>query len=233
MKTNSTSFRKIAPRIPRENGEITRAKIIEAAGRLFAEKGYAETTNKEISEASGTNITGINYHFGSREGLYKAVVREVSCHMLNPEYLACFDDDRLSDEEKVGVFIDYKARLGPDCWQHRLWAREVVAPSSIWLKVANEDAMSKIELVSRALSSYTGIPINEPELQLCLLNIMSPIISLLMISDKLHKERLPILASDPDMVSRSIKSFIFAGIDRIAKDYAERKGLMNHIGNEK
>lgn len=233
MVTNSTSTRKAIDRVPRENGEVTRARIIETAGRLFAEKGYAETTNKEISEVSDTNVTGINYHFGSREGLYEAVVREVSAYMLNPEYLACFADDQLTDGEKLEVFIDHKTRFGPDSWQHRLWAREVVAPSSIWFRVANEEAMSKIDTVSCTLSSFTGIPVDEPELQLCLLNIMSPVISLLMISKKLHSKRIPMIDIDPDMVSRSIKNFIFAGIDRIAKDYAERKGSMTHTNEKK
>lgn len=233
MTTSSMSARKVVTRAPREDGEATRARIIDTAGRLFAEKGYAETTNKEISEVSDTNVTGINYHFGSREGLYEAVVREVSEYMLNPEYLAWFDDDQLNDREKLEIFIDFKTKLGPENWQHRLWAREVVAPSSIWLKVANEHALSRLDIVSRVLSGYTGIPVGKPELELCLLNIMSPIMSLLMIGKKLQSEHLPIIDIDPDMVSRSIKSFIFAGIDKLAEEYATRKAAMKHTKKKK
>ena len=69
-------------RRPREDGNATRQKIIEVAGTLFAEKGYAETSSKEITERAGTNIAAVNYHFGSREKLYIAVLDEASGNLL-------------------------------------------------------------------------------------------------------------------------------------------------------
>ena len=69
-------------RRPREDGNATRQKIIEVAGTLFAEKGYAETSSKEITERAGTNIAAVNYHFGSREKLYIAVLDEVDHRSL-------------------------------------------------------------------------------------------------------------------------------------------------------
>ena len=41
-------------RRPREDGNATRQKIIEVAGALFAEKGYTETSSKEITQRAGT-----------------------------------------------------------------------------------------------------------------------------------------------------------------------------------
>lgn len=219
--------KKPAPRTPREDGEATKARIIEVAGRLFAAKGYAETTSKEINESAETSVSAVNYHFGSRDGLYEAVVRKVGEYMLNPEFLVQFDNPQLTDREKLEVFLAYQLRFDEQGWQPRLWAREVVAPSSIWLKVAREEAMPRLDVVSQALSRFTGIPVKAPELQLCLLNIMSPVISLLMVNYDFRASRLPAMSTDPATITELVKDFIFAGIDKLAKDYSSKEGRMH------
>lgn len=49
----------------------TKRTLIEAAGPLFAEHGIDGTTVRAIAEKAQTNIAAINYHFGSKENLYK------------------------------------------------------------------------------------------------------------------------------------------------------------------
>ncbi len=51
-----------------------RLRLIEASLPLFATKGYAAVSFKEISEAAGVNSALINYYFKSKEGLYEAVL---------------------------------------------------------------------------------------------------------------------------------------------------------------
>ncbi|MBW1988737.1 MAG: CerR family C-terminal domain-containing protein [Deltaproteobacteria bacterium] len=48
-------------------------RILDAAEKLFAEKGYRAVTVREITEAAGCNIASVNYHFGSKKGLYLQV----------------------------------------------------------------------------------------------------------------------------------------------------------------
>lgn len=57
-----------------ETVEATPAKIISAATRLFAEKGYDGTSTKEICDAAGVNIASVHYHFESKEGLYRHII---------------------------------------------------------------------------------------------------------------------------------------------------------------
>lgn len=47
----------------------TRVALLEAAVRLFSEKGVEGTSVREISKAAGANLAAINYHFGSKERL--------------------------------------------------------------------------------------------------------------------------------------------------------------------
>ncbi|MGQ9582632.1 MAG: TetR/AcrR family transcriptional regulator [Thermoplasmatota archaeon] len=53
----------------------TRAKILDAALREFAAKGYAATTTRRIAERAGVNEVTIFRHFGSKRGLFLALVR--------------------------------------------------------------------------------------------------------------------------------------------------------------
>lgn len=53
--------------------EATRCAALDAAQRLFAEKGFAGTSMREIASRSGVSQPLIYYHFGSKEGLYSAV----------------------------------------------------------------------------------------------------------------------------------------------------------------
>jgi TetR/AcrR family transcriptional regulator len=57
--------------------EGTRVAVLDAAERLFAEEGFAATSMRDISTASGISHPLIHHHFGSKEGLYAAVKRRL------------------------------------------------------------------------------------------------------------------------------------------------------------
>ena len=51
--------------------EITRQRILKAAERLFADRGYEETSIRAIVAKARVNQAAINYHFGGKDGLYR------------------------------------------------------------------------------------------------------------------------------------------------------------------
>jgi AcrR family transcriptional regulator len=53
-----------------------RARLIEAATLLFAESGFDGVGLREIAQKAKANVAMISYHFGGKEGLYEAVLRE-------------------------------------------------------------------------------------------------------------------------------------------------------------
>jgi len=55
-----------------------RDRLIAAGIELFGKKGFEATTTREIAQAAGTNIAGIAYHFGGKEGLYLACARHIA-----------------------------------------------------------------------------------------------------------------------------------------------------------
>ncbi|NLD13930.1 MAG: TetR/AcrR family transcriptional regulator [Gammaproteobacteria bacterium] len=48
-------------------------RILDAAESLFAEKGFAETSLRQITGKAGVNLAAVNYHFGSKKSLIQAV----------------------------------------------------------------------------------------------------------------------------------------------------------------
>ena len=54
----------------------TRERLLEIASDLFAEKGYASASISEITRLAMANKAAVNYHFGSKEGIFLAMMGE-------------------------------------------------------------------------------------------------------------------------------------------------------------
>lgn len=54
----------------------TRSKLIEIATELFATKGFAAVSVRELTVAAQINVSAISYYFSGKEGLYEAVLTE-------------------------------------------------------------------------------------------------------------------------------------------------------------
>jgi AcrR family transcriptional regulator len=57
----------------RKDGVESFNKLLKVASEVFAEKGYHNTTVAEICRQAGSNVAAVNYHFGSKDGLYATV----------------------------------------------------------------------------------------------------------------------------------------------------------------
>ncbi len=60
----------------------TAGRIVTEATRLFAEKGYDGVSIKEISETAGVNIAAVNYHFESKEKLFRHIIEQFISDLL-------------------------------------------------------------------------------------------------------------------------------------------------------
>lgn len=68
----------------------TKDRILDAAEQLFADKGFAETSLRDITAAAGANLASVNYHFQSKDALILAVFAR-SVRPLNEKRLAELD----------------------------------------------------------------------------------------------------------------------------------------------
>jgi AcrR family transcriptional regulator len=62
--------------------EETRAKLIQAARKSFAEKGYAGSSMDDFTAAAGLTRGALYHNFGDKKGLLQAVIDEIDAEML-------------------------------------------------------------------------------------------------------------------------------------------------------
>ena len=118
----------------RSDGIEARTKLLNAALKLFAEKGFAKTSTREIALAAQANIAAISYYFGDKAGLYRAVFTEpLGCAAHD---IPLYDQENFSLRESLDAF--YGAFLQPmgqgdlvrQCM--RLHHREMLEPTGLW-----------------------------------------------------------------------------------------------------
>src|ERR1700749_2832653 len=61
-----------------QRGEETRKRILDAAVAAFAEVGYDAAHTRLIAERAQVKLPAIAYYFGSKEGLFRAVIQRIA-----------------------------------------------------------------------------------------------------------------------------------------------------------
>jgi AcrR family transcriptional regulator len=86
--------------------ERTQATILDAAEARFAEAGYDTVSMRDVAEGAGVPVGLINYHFGSKEKLFEAVIarRADELNTRRREALETINDP-LSVEAVVAAFL--------------------------------------------------------------------------------------------------------------------------------
>ena len=62
----------------RQDPNSMKAKILASARRIFGEYGYNDTTTRRIAKDVGIDISTLYYHWGEKQDLYEAVLKDVS-----------------------------------------------------------------------------------------------------------------------------------------------------------
>lgn len=113
----------------------TQESLLNAAGEIFAEKGFRQTTIREICQKAGTNIAAVNYHFGGKEELYKAVMRHWFLVARDKFPLIQAVEEKKTPEEKLYTFIwmllHRMLGTGAPAWHGKLMAMELAEPTSV------------------------------------------------------------------------------------------------------
>ncbi len=115
-----------------KDSEKTRAKLIEAAGQLFAEKGFNGVTVRDIAKAADTHLSALNYHFRTKEALYHEVLIEAckadSVSAEDKEFLLKSDPGEALFLFVKESLLEYRKQTASN-WRLVLVARECREPS--------------------------------------------------------------------------------------------------------
>lgn len=149
----------------RPGGAESRARILGAAGQLFAARGYDGVATRELAAAADVNISAITYYFDGKEGLYRAVLGQLvedTAPLFEPMVARIEAEVHAAGDDKPklarlvawfvgallsGILSDPKIR-----WQMPLVMREFQQPSEGFELLFAE----RIEPMHNAISKLVG-----------------------------------------------------------------------------
>jgi AcrR family transcriptional regulator len=164
--------RKPAPSDP------TRDKLLDVAGRIFADRGYRAATIREICIAAGANVAAVNYHFGDKLGLYTEVVRQ-SARLAEFQAAQIALDLSAPPEEILRAVI--RARIHslfrgdrPD-WNFQIMAHELAQPTPALRRLVNKAGQPLFHRLLGLIGGMIGLPSNDEKTRLCAISLLGQI----------------------------------------------------------
>src|SRR5215831_9994316 len=135
----------------------TRERLLEAAGEVFAEQGFRDTTIREICDRAKANIAAVHYHFGDKEELYAAVFSYArTCAVAGFDQIT----SAAPAEERLRAFVRAVLRRffdqGRPAWLGRLVAREMIDPTKALDNLVNEQIRPNSERLRGLVRELIG-----------------------------------------------------------------------------
>lgn len=209
-------------------------RILASAERLFAERGVEATSIRMITEAAGVNVAAVSYHFGSKEGLVKELVKrrfnlldEARCKLMEGA-----KDGPCDLRRAVEAFIGPMITLGldQDGGRHftRLAARFAWDPSFRLEEVFREQPPRSMrrfdELLRKALPAIADdFPARFWAVQFSIGAVNQ---AMMLISSEKALPPVPgtterIARPEPERIRRMLVDYVVAGLEGFAQPYSE------------
>ncbi|HEY4082503.1 MAG TPA: CerR family C-terminal domain-containing protein [Burkholderiaceae bacterium] len=211
-------MQKTSPRrSTRTDGDQTRTRILDVAGALFAANGFAETTGKAIATQAEVDLASINYHFGSRKGLYQAVLAEAHRRLIKLDQLQRVARSPVPAADKLALLIDslLDVALGERGWMARLLSREILSPTSNSRTLLDAEIAPKLVVVQGILSEITGFPPGDPALLRCMVSVAAPCLMLVVAGEHAPEPLRTLMTGPREELSAHLRTFALAGLNAV------------------
>ena len=165
----------------RTDGQATRQALVDAAGILAARHGWASVRAKDVCKLAGVSAASVNYWFGSRDELYREVVRQIPEGLIDGKLEEYFQSNA-EPLEKVRRVLE----------TFLMGAREVfTGPSEEFIRVVRASGTKHVMSIRRIIAAYLGIPDEGPEIETIVMAVMSPCLLVVASSPEVIKETYP------------------------------------------
>jgi AcrR family transcriptional regulator len=128
----------------RRPSEVSRDRILKAAERLFAERGYEATSVRAIVAKARVNQAAINYHFAGKDGLYRDVLRAAFRALTEHQLGHVQETKTMPREQALGEFVRHQLRpllARDELSRHiRIFNWEAARPTVVFRKLLSEEA---------------------------------------------------------------------------------------------
>jgi AcrR family transcriptional regulator len=128
------------------NGSDTKERILDAAERLFAERGISGTSLRAVTRVAAVNLAAVHYHFGSKEALCQAVLAR-RIHPLNVERIERLREIEARANGRPSVEAIVEAFIAPVL----LLKRDLGERGAVWSTLMGRLYSEPVELVAPLL----------------------------------------------------------------------------------
>lgn len=150
----------------RQDGAHARARLLQHALRLFAERGLKGTSTRDIAQAAGTNVSAIAYYFGDKAGLYRAVFFEPLGDLCHRGGSFEISGSTLAERLRR-YFSEFLAPLqrGDELrLVMRMHFREMIDPTGLWAEVVRNEFEPQHAALVTMLQSELDLPAPDADL---------------------------------------------------------------------
>ncbi|MDA1050191.1 MAG: CerR family C-terminal domain-containing protein [Planctomycetota bacterium] len=127
-----------------------REKILDAAGRVFAERGYKSATIRQICQVAEVNVAAVNYYFGDKQQLYLETVKQAHRRLSAQFPLPPWPEETLPTIKLNGFVRAMLARMiggKATPWEQQLMLREVLHPTRACRELVEQYFRPQLELL--------------------------------------------------------------------------------------
>jgi AcrR family transcriptional regulator len=150
--------------------------ILEAAGEIFAEQGFRNTTVREICKRCKVNLAAINYYFGDKDHLYLSCLKYYHSIATQKVPYNFGVNSSATPKEKLSTFIQtFIYRLleeGKKTLFGKLLAREYFEPTRALDVLIEESIKPSFYLLSSIVKEILGNNCADTEVELCTMSIL-------------------------------------------------------------
>lgn len=212
------------------DGAATRRRILLAAARVFAEKGYDRTTGREIALRARCNSAAVNYHFGGIDALYVEVLIEAHRRLVTFDRLRTIAEapgDARARMLGIVALIAETALAPPrSSWALRVLGRELMAPSACPPEMVERELLPKRRIVTALVGECLGLESDHPLVAATCVQIVAPFL-LLLLGDRgtlgqiFPPLRAPVV--EPALLVRHFQTMALGALDAAARASAHLK----------
>lgn len=154
----------------------TRTRLLEAAKRLFAERGFKRVTVRDLCRAAKANVAAVNYHFGDKLGLYREVLQAATDAMRATNDAAREAGRGQPPEEElrryIGVFLHRILPPGSEA-VHRLITREMNDPTPALDTLVEQGVRPRVEYLSGVIARIIDCDPHDERVLRCVASIQA------------------------------------------------------------
>ena len=160
-----------------EHGADTRARLLDAAMRLFTERGFGKVTVRDITTAARANLAAVSYHFRDKAGLYEEVLALglQSAQAMNAEVM--LPEQGHSPEERLRYYVrQYLPRIIRSDRRggiYQLLKHEMSDPTPMARTYVRQAIMPRIELLIEIVREMLGETATDAGVQQCVMSIQA------------------------------------------------------------